>query len=268
MNVATDPTQRFSTRAQFYLHSRPRYPVQLIEFLTETLGLLPTHTIADVGSGTGFLSEPFLSNGNIVYAVEPNEPMRRAAEGSLNPFRNFRSVNGTAEATTLPDHSIDFITAGQAFHWFDAARARKEFGRILRAPLREGIGGMIILIWNDRRSDDSFAIDYQKLIDRFSIDHASVKARDTAAHEPSVLRAFYGPSAYQHAALPNHQVLDEEGFLNRILSASYMPAPDHASYPELAREAQRIFALHQQNGKVCLRYDTNIYYGRLSEAYT
>jgi hypothetical protein len=260
---SSDSTQRFSTRVRFYVRSRPRYPSNLIPFLNSALGLLPAHIIADIGSGTGFLSEPFLSNRNHVFGVEPNAPMRKAAESLLGEFQNFHSINGTAEATTLPGKSIDFITAGQAFHWFEPNATRVEFKRILRLP-SNGTGGIVILIWNDRRLDDAIAVDYQHLIDRHSIDHAAVKARDTAAHEPAVLRSFFGSSGYQHQALENQQLLDEEGFLNRIISASYMPTPDHPSYSAMEVETRQLFAARQQNGQVCLRYDTNIYYGRLA----
>ena len=74
---------------------------------------------ADVGSGTGFLSELFLANGNLVLAIEPNLEMRSAGEKYLGNQPKFESIDGTAESTTLPDRSVDFVVAGQAFHWFD-----------------------------------------------------------------------------------------------------------------------------------------------------
>ena len=83
--------------------------------------------IADIGSGTGFLSELFLKNGNRVFGVEPNEAMRQAGEEYLASYDGFASIDGSAEATTLDDASVDFVTAGQAFHWFDQTAARREF---------------------------------------------------------------------------------------------------------------------------------------------
>lgn len=87
--------------------------------------------IADIGSGTGLLSELFLKQGNIVYGVEPNLEMRQAGELLLKDYPNFHSMNGSAELTTLPNQSIDLIVAGQAFHWFDVGQCRQEFQRIL-----------------------------------------------------------------------------------------------------------------------------------------
>ena len=103
---------------------------------------------ADVGSGTGILTEMFLQNGNVVYGVEPNQGMREAAERLLKAHPRFNSVAGQAEATTLDEASVDFITAGQAFHWFDAAASRTEFGRILRPD------GFVALTWNARAYRD------------------------------------------------------------------------------------------------------------------
>src|SRR4051812_22475455 len=110
---------RFSDRVLNYVKFRPGYPKKVVEFLAETTGLIPTWKIADLGSGTGISTSLFLDNDNTVYAVEPNEPMRKKAEELLGSRPNFISIDGAAENTTLLPSSIDLIIAGQAFHWFD-----------------------------------------------------------------------------------------------------------------------------------------------------
>lgn len=122
-----DSTRRFSNRVANYVRARPRYPRAALDLLVRQIGLAPEWVIADVGSGTGFSAELFVNNGNLVYGVEPNREMRQAAEVHLGGFANFRSVDGTAEATGLDEGSVDCVVAGQAFHWFDAAKARAEF---------------------------------------------------------------------------------------------------------------------------------------------
>ncbi|NMC78610.1 MAG: class I SAM-dependent methyltransferase, partial [Chloroflexi bacterium] len=116
-----------------------------MQTLRQDCALTPQAVIADVGSGTGILSGLFLRNGNRVFGVEPNPPMRQAGERLLQAYPQFVSVASTAEQTPLPDHSVDFVTAGQAFHWFDAAQARQEFVRLL-VP-----GGWVVLLWNERQ---------------------------------------------------------------------------------------------------------------------
>jgi SAM-dependent methyltransferase len=149
-NPQTDSTRRFSDRVNYYIRSRPRYPADLLQFCISELGLKAEDKIADIGSGTGFLSEHFLRNGNDVFGVEPNEPMRRAAERDLAQYPKFHSIAATAEQTTLPAGQFAFVVAGQAFHWFDAPRARAEFQRILKP------GGQVILVWNEREKAGEF----------------------------------------------------------------------------------------------------------------
>jgi len=99
------PTHRFSSRVSDYVRARPRYPREVLAWLQETIGFTPAWRVADIGSGTGIFSQLLLENGNPVQAVEPNDAMRAEAEASLASFRNFASVRGTAEATTLPSES-------------------------------------------------------------------------------------------------------------------------------------------------------------------
>ncbi|HET6212585.1 MAG TPA: methyltransferase domain-containing protein, partial [Micromonosporaceae bacterium] len=54
-----------------------------------------------------------------------------------------------AESIPLPDASVDAVVAGQAYHWFDQARAHPEVARVLRP------GGTFAAIWNTR--DESVA---------------------------------------------------------------------------------------------------------------
>src|SRR5438876_6048912 len=137
-----DPTQRFSNRVENYVRYRPGYPKEVLTLLKAECGLKADSIIADIGSGTGILAELFLASGNRVFGVEPNREMREAGERLLQAYPRFTSIAGTAEATTLPNQSVDFITAGQAFHWFDRAQCLREFERILRP------GGWVVLVWN------------------------------------------------------------------------------------------------------------------------
>src|ERR1700693_2309305 len=139
-----DAKNRFSNRVADYLRYRPHYPEGVLDFLRSQSQLSAGHTVADIGSGTGFLSELFLKNGNAVFGVEPNQEMRAAGEEYLAAYPRFRSIDGSAEATTLPDSGVDFVTVGQAFHWFKPAPTHREFTRILRS---NGCAG---IVWKDR----------------------------------------------------------------------------------------------------------------------
>ena len=116
--MMSDSTTRFSVRVPYYHQFRPRYPASMLDVL-ETYGLTPESVVADIGAGTGISSELFLSYGCTVYAIEPNVEMRAASERYYGEQPNFHAIGGGAEATTLAERSIDWVVAGQAFHWFD-----------------------------------------------------------------------------------------------------------------------------------------------------
>src|ERR1039458_5869167 len=134
-----DPTKRFSSRVEDYIRYRPSYPAGIVPWLERECGLAPQSRIADIGSGTGIFSRILLDFGCQVFGVEPNAGMRAAAERQLAGVERFHSVDGRAEATTLADASVDFVTAGQAYHWFDPEPTRNEFRRILKPP-----GGVVL----------------------------------------------------------------------------------------------------------------------------
>ncbi len=251
-----NPTERFSSRVENYIKYRPHYPQAVVDLLRNECQLTGESVIADIGSGTGILTELLLKNGNIVFGVEPNQQMRAAAERLLRNYLPFRSVPATAEATTLPEQSVNLITAGQAFHWFDVARARGEFSRILRRP------GWVALIWNDRNiADHPLFKAYEELLKTYATDYAAVGHKHTDAE---MVGSFFGGGVFQTATFPNEQVFDYDGLQGRLLSSSYSPEPGHPRHLPMLQELRAIFDRYQENGKVAFKYDTAVYYGRLS----
>jgi SAM-dependent methyltransferase len=252
----SDTTARFSNRVDNYVKFRPGYPPGVMDILRTNCGLTATSIVADVGSGTGILSELFLKNGNTVFGIEPNAPMREAAEHLLKEFPNFASIDATAEATTLETSSVDLITAAQAFHWFDRDKARTEFARILRP------GGWVALIWNERRLDSTaFLRDYEKLLLRFGTDYEKVRHENVAGE----LGRFFAPADFRIKSLDNVQHFDFESLKGRTRSASYTPEPGDPNFAPLFVKLEELFNTHQSGGKVDFEYDTRVYYGRLKK---
>lgn len=253
----TKPADRFGRRVESYVRSRPAYPQEVAELLQVECGLTPGWTVADIGSGTGILSRLFLDNGCRVYGVEPNVEMRRAGEALLATYRLFASLDGTAEDTGLPDDSADLIAAGQAYHWFDAKAARREFARILRPR------GWVVLIWNDRRKLSSpFLQAYEELLLAYGTDYEKVDHTRIGAKE---IQAFYGGETYATAAFDNHQSFRFDGLKARLLSSSYTPGPDHPRHTDMLRALREIFEAHEVDDHVNIEYDTHIYYGQLED---
>ena len=250
-----DAKQRFSNRVTDYLRYRPGYPPALLDLLRAECGLCPDQRIADIGSGTGLLSKLFLDNGHRVFGVEPNEEMRAAGEQFLRDYQGFSSINGSAEATTLPPQAVDFITAGQAFHWFNAELAGREFRRILKPA------GWVVVVWQDRRMEDTpFAADYEDLLERFAVDYKRVK---DAYPEKEKIRTFFAFGSFQTCDLPNHQVFDWEGLCGRLRSSSFAPTESHANFAPMMVQLRKIFDQHHENGSVRMDYFARVYFGRL-----
>jgi SAM-dependent methyltransferase len=250
-----DTTSRFSTRADNYAKYRPDYPAAVIDLLKSECGLDNASTIADVGSGTGILSELFLRNGNKVISIEPNASMRTVAKRLLRDSPNFVSVDATAEATTLDSQSVDFITAAQAFHWFDRAKAKTEFARILKP------GGWVVLIWNERRLESTpFLQDYEDLLLSYGTDYQEVRHENVAGE----IAEFFAPERFQLRNLDNFQHFDLAALTGRVGSASYTPEPGHPNFEPMLSRLEQIFNQHKRNNTVTFEYDTRIYYGHLS----
>ncbi len=251
-----DSTARFSSRVSDYVKYRPGYPPAVIRLLEDECGLAPASVVADVGSGTGLLSELFLRHGNRVYGVEPNREMREAGEQLLAAYANFVSVEGRAEETTLEDASVDFVVAGQAFHWFDPAGARREFLRILRPE-----GRVVVLTWNDRRTAGTPLLeDYERLLLEYGTDYREVSAKYM---EEEALKTLYGSAEVGEKTFDNEQVFDFEGLSGRLASSSYAPQPGHPNHEPMMRELEAIFRRHERAGRVVVSYDTKVFYGRL-----
>lgn len=244
-----NPTERFSSRVENYVKYRPSYPPEAIELLKAECGLKPGAKVADIGSGTGILTQLLIDEGAEVYAVEPNKEMREAAERLL---RNFHSIDATAEDTSLPDGSMDLVVAAQAFHWFDRSKTRKEFHRILK---REGYAA---IIWNDRHTNSTpFLRKYEELLHQYGTDYAQVVHRNI---ERPMLDDFFHPNRCEYAEFPNVQTFGWEGFLGRVLSSSYVPADNQ----ELIDRLRQIYEEYNSNGFVSFDYTTQVFYGTLT----
>jgi SAM-dependent methyltransferase len=199
----------------------------------------------------------FLRYGCQVYGIEPNDAMRTAGETLLDSYARFTSVAATAEDTTLPDQSVDVITAGQAYHWFNPERARVEWQRILRP------NGWVVLIWNTRHTGGTpFLEAYEQLLRTYGTDYTTVAHRTTDHADER--RAFFGGDTFKLATFDNRQIVDWEGLRGRLLSTSYTPEPGYPNFEPMLRELRSIFDRYNEHGTVTFLYTTEVWYGQFA----
>jgi len=249
------PTERFSSRVENYVRYRPGYPREVTELLQNDCGLAAESVVADVGSGTGKLTELLLQSGCRVFGIEPNCEMREAGERLLSCNPRFTSVAASAEVTSLVTQSVDLIVAGQAFHWFDRERTRNEFLRILKP------NGWVALIWNDRCTDTTpFLAAYEGLLREFASDYEQVNHRNI---DIEVLSGFFrAEPKFKKFVYTQH--FDFEGLKGRLLSSSYAPERGQSKHEAMLGRLREIFDTYQHSDTVVFDYDTLVYYGRLT----
>jgi len=248
-----DNTKRFSNRVDDYVRYRPHYPKGIITFLQREYGLDSKDAIADIGAGTGISTSLFLNAGYQVTAVEPNKEMRQKARELLGNFAGFRVMDGTAENTGIETHTVDAVVAGQAFHWFDPEKCKIEFTRILKPE------GIIVLIWNERKTESPFEQEYDKLIIEHGRDYVKVDHRNI---DDEHISKFFYPKPVQLKIFRNKQEFDFEGLKGRLLSSSYMPARNEKGYTEMIKDLKDLFERYKHNGLIRINYDTKVYCGK------
>lgn len=240
-----DNTTRFDGKGDIYAKARPKYAAELFDYMKDELNIKENSVFADVGSGTGIFTEQLLNRGYKVFAVEPNADMRRKAEEKLCGNPNFTSVTGDSENTNLPDSSVEFVTAAQAFHWFDAQAFKKECGRILKH------GGKVIIVYNRRDENAECTKAIAKLRRKYNSDFhgfsngiSTEKCIDFFGGKCDIFRA------------DNTLIYDRQGYIDRALSSSYSLKKGDSGYKDYIKELNIIFDTYSENGYIKIPNET------------
>ncbi len=245
-------TSRFDDKGDIYAKTRPGYAAGLFDFIKNTLTVPADSTFADIGSGTGIFSDLLLKSGYKVYAVEPNEDMRRKADEKLSIYNGFTSVNGTADNTTLAKRSVDCVSTAQAFHWFNAETFKSECRRILKP------GGKVIIVYNTRNENNSCNKALADICSRycpefhgFSNGMNERKCLDFFDNECKIFRA------------ENNQTYNRQGFINRTLSSSYSLCETDNNFTDYLVEINKLFDYFSVHGTLTVPVSTVAYAGQV-----
>lgn len=246
-----DNTKKFSGKAEVYQKARPNYARALLEFISRNWRIGEGSLVADIGSGTGIFTRQLLGLGAKVYAVEPNADMRAKAEELLGENPNFVSVVGTAEQTTLPDHSFHLVTAAAAFHWFDADRFKEECKRILLP------GALVVLAWNEVEMSAEINQGRERIFKKFCPNFNGFSGGNDK--EDAVKRAFFD-GTIQERHFPNPLNYDRQTFINRALSGSYSLIETDPGFEAYLAELGDLFDQHAVDGRIVLPQDSVAYF--------
>jgi ubiquinone/menaquinone biosynthesis C-methylase UbiE len=253
INTMKDSVNKFTDKVENYIKFRPDYPSEFLHEL-KRYNFSKDSIIADIGSGTGKLTQLFIKNGNTTYAVEPNANMRDFADKLFKKYRHYISVNGTAENTTLENKSMDFVTVAQAFHWFDPQKSITEFKRILKEK------GVLVLIWNVRKIDTVFLNEYEKIISTYSENYKETWHRNT---DDDMMKGCF-KNEYEKIVIAHSQRFNFEEVIGRYLSSSYSAKEGTERYIKIYDELKRVFELYKEDdNKIRFNYDMEIYAGNI-----
>lgn len=214
-----------------YEQGRPAYAADAVRHATAELRIGQGSAVVDLGAGTGKLTRALAAAGLTVTAVDPSRAMLdRLCAANVGTH----ALVATAEAIPLPDENVDAVFAGQAFHWFDAARALPEMHRVLRSS------GGLALLWNKRDDGDPV----QRVLAELTSPAERQEQRGWQLDVPAILgrsALFQPPSVREFRHV---QQTSDEALVSRLRSSSFVAALPPARRLELEDELrERLGAL-------------------------
>ncbi len=256
MAIHASAARGFAAGADAYERGRPDYSSEAIERLVRELAIVQGSRVLDLGAGTGKLTRQLVSTGAELLAVEPVPEMR---EKLAEAVPTAELLDGTAERIPLPDHSVDAVVVGQAFHWFDGARALAEIHRVLRPA--GGLG----LVWQARDSSRAWVARLDQVIDR----HAGAEPR----FKSGAWRAAFAATALfeplREAVFEHVHRGDTGTIIDRVASISYIAAMDDRRRGAVLDEVRDLMASAPEvaaTAVVELPYRSYVYWTRARPA--
>ena len=235
-----------------YEIGRPDYPEEAIERLVAELGIGSDTRVLDLAAGTGKLARRLVPTGADLVAVEPVDAMRAALSASLP---DVEALPGTAEAIPLQDASVDAVTVGQAFHWFDGDAALPEIRRVLRP------GGRLGLIWNVK--DES--VDW---IEKLGGIMESYRGQAPRVASGAWKEAFERTTLFTPLERARFRFVHEADFaavVARVTSVSFIASLPPAEFARVVDRVRTLLATHPETaGRTTFEipYRTGVYWCR------
>lgn len=253
----TEHTARFTGKAAGYAQYRERYdPDVVLPLLRQWCGLSPAWLVADIGAGTGMTADLFRANGNAVIAIEPNAEMRAACASLHSADVSFTVRDGSAEATGLPDASVDIVAVGRALHWFDIDAALREFRRILK-PQR----WVAILACGRTEDGREENVTFRQLLEAQTGRNIHLQPLLQVYRQ---MDAFFAGGRFFHAEVHGEMQFNWNELRGLTLSLSHAPMPGTAAFPAFEAELHRYFDRYEHDGRVTMSSRTWVSAGQFA----
>ncbi|HYK96022.1 MAG TPA: MOSC domain-containing protein [Candidatus Dormibacteraeota bacterium] len=211
MAINETAAQGFAAGADAYERGRPEYAPEAVATLVRELGIGPGKRVLDLAAGTGKLTRQLVDSGADIVAVEPVAEMRAKL---VDAVPGVEALDGTAERIPLPNHSVDAVVVGQAFHWFDGVRALSEVHRVLQPS--GGLG----LVWQSRDATRPWVLRLNEIIDGAA--SGQPRFRDDGWRAAFDVLGLFDPIAT--ASFSHIQRAGVDTIVDRVASISYVAA--------------------------------------------
>jgi len=133
--MTVPPAVDFGRHSDDYAAFRPGPPGSFYERLEEVIPIRGSRAL-DLATGPGTIALELATRGSTVTGIDISARQvavakRVAKERGLSQAAGFHVAR--AEETGLDSDSVDLVTAGQSWHWFDRDAVVAEIRRVLRA---------------------------------------------------------------------------------------------------------------------------------------
>lgn len=250
----SNPADRFSHKADKYAKYRWDYSPQAIDALFAFTNLSSEATVADIGAGTGMLSQHFVGRVKAVYAIEPNAEMRQSAEKKLKASTTYKIVEGIAEAIPLPDHFIDLIVVGRAIHWFDPLKAKREFLRIIKP---DGWLAILKVPCTDARLVEAIKSFRTK-------ENGWDVSNDRNRQKFTPYSFYFGSNNFSLQQYPDTIYETWQEFFGRLSSLSPAPNDSHEFYSNYKEAAREIYQQFRVDDRLIVDIATEFHLGQIT----